>query len=174
MRRSPIQRRTPLAAGAAMLRRTPLAQVSPRRLAEAVAAGRPARAATRPRDTGPDQLTVEAILERAAYACERCSGPLGPVRGRDWHCHHRRPRAAGGSRRADTNSPANLVAICPDCHTAVESRRGEALAEGWLVTQVSDPAAVALLIERGSRWVYLTHDGRYSEHPNDAEEATHA
>lgn len=162
MRRSgPIPRHTPLANRTPLERRTPLVQPYPNRISSAA----PVRRRTRIRVTGPDQLTVEAILERAAYACERCSGLLGPVRGRDWHCHHRRPRAAGGSRRADTNSPANLVAICPTCHTAAESRRGEALAEGWLVPQSGDPAAVALLIGHGTRWVYLTHDGRYSDDP---------
>jgi hypothetical protein len=160
----PLRTLTPL------IRRIGLVQVGRKRQAEAEAAGKPVKPAltiVRHRDTGPDRLTVEAILERAHHSCERCSGGLGLVRGRGFHVHHRRPRAVGGSRAADTNSPSNCVILCPDCHTAVESRRAEAQFDGWLVPQGAAPARVAVLIEHGGRWVYLTADGRYSLHPPD-------
>lgn len=174
MRRSPLVRgdkplRTKIAlkAAAPLARKVGLAQIGRRRQQEAEATGKPAKPAlaTRPGATGPDRLMVEALLERAGWLCERCSGGLGPLRGRDWHVHHRRPRAAGGSGRADTNSPANLGVLCPDCHGEVEARRAEAQRDGWLVPQGADPADVAVLVERGSRWVYLTGQATYSLHP---------
>jgi hypothetical protein len=110
---------------------------------------------------------VEAVLERAGYACEIDGGMLGDVRGRDWVIHHRRPRQQGGSRRPDTNLPSNLLLVCPAHHEEIESRRAEAYAVGWLLPQNADPAAVAVLVQR-SRFVYLTADGRYSDDPEVA------
>ena len=114
--------------------------------------------------TGPSQDVVEAVYERAAWSCERCGIGVGPRRGVEHHIHHRRPRAAGGTSRRDTNLPSNLLLLCPPCHDAVESRRAEALNAGWLVPQGSDPAETAVLLS-GDRWRYLTAAGDYSMHP---------
>lgn len=114
--------------------------------------------------TGPDQDVVDAVYERAGHSCELCTHAVGPQRGLDHHIHHRRPRAAGGSKRPDTSLPSNLLLLCPPCHEGVESRRGEALDAGWLVPQSGDPAETAVLIQR-DRWVYLTKDGDYAAHP---------
>jgi len=137
MRRTPLQRKTPLK------------QAAPKRSH---------------RGTGPAQDVVDAVYERAGHSCEACTAAVGPVRGLDHHLHHRRPRAAGGSRREDTNLPSNLLLLCPPCHERIESRRGEALDAGWLVPQSADPAEVAVLIRRDT-WTYLTADGRYHAHP---------
>lgn len=137
MRRSPLQRKTPL-------RATPLK--------------------AKPRMTGPTQDVVDAVYERAGHSCERCGSAVGPQRGLDHHLHHRRPRAAGGSSAPDTNLPSNLVLLCPPCHAGIESRRAEAMRSGWLVSQGCDPAATAVLIH-GDRWRYLTVDGAYHVHP---------
>lgn len=146
MRRSRLRRKTPLKAGKALLRRTPLA--------------------SRRKGTGPDADVVDAVLDRASHSCELDSAAVGPIRGVDHHIHHRRPRAAGGSRRPDTNSSANLLLLCPPCHESVESRRAEALECGWLVPQACDPASVAVLILR-DRWRYLTDAGTYSDKPKE-------
>lgn len=114
--------------------------------------------------TGPDQDVVEAVHERAAWACEVCAVRLGPKRGIDHHIHHRRPRAMGGTDRPDTNLPSNLLLLCPPCHEDVESRRGDALRCGLLLSQVCDPAATAVRLA-GPRWAYLTTDGAYAPHP---------
>lgn len=114
--------------------------------------------------TGPTPDVVDAVYERAGYSCEICTEGVGDRRGVDHHIHHRRPRAAGGSRRADTNLPSNLLLLCPPCHAQTESHRGVAQSMGWLVVQGVDPATVAVLVQR-DRWTYLTEDGRYSELP---------
>lgn len=116
------------------------------------------------RNTGPSAAVVDAVLERAQYSCEIASCDIGDRRGEDWHLHHRRPRRMGGDRRADTNQPQNLLALCPPHHDEIESRRAEAYVVGWLLRQNDDPAKVAVLVQR-DRWVYLGADGTYRDAP---------
>jgi 5-methylcytosine-specific restriction protein A len=138
-----------------MRRGKPLRRVAPLRRTPLKPAGR---------STGPARDVVDAVYERAAHSCEVCGTGLGPVRGVDHHLHHRRPRAAGGSRREDTNTPANLLLLCPGCHADIESRRADALNHGYLISQVCDPASSPVLIH-GERWLYLTVSGRYASYP---------
>jgi hypothetical protein len=70
----------------------------------------------------------------------------------------------GGDRRPDTNSPANLLLLCPPHHEEVESRRAESYAVGWLLRLNDRPELVAVLVQR-DRWVYLTATGEYSDDP---------
>lgn len=92
------------------------------------------------RNTGPTPETRLAVLMRDGYRCVQCGEALEFV----WECHHRRPRGMGGSRDPQTNSPANLIALHPDCHQWIESRREEALENGWLVPQGKNPAEWAI------------------------------
>jgi hypothetical protein len=71
----------------------------------------------------------------------------------------------GGTQRPDANSPANLISLCLICHDHIEKNRAEAYMSGWLIGQTSDPLGVPVLIGRGSRWCYLTADGRYAADP---------
>lgn len=119
---------------------------------------------TRYRNTGPSPAVVDAVLERAQYACEIASCPVGDRRGVDYHLHHRRPRQAGGSRRRDTNLPPNFLLVCPPHHAEIESHRSESYAVGWLLRQNDRPERVAVLVQR-DQWRYLTEDGRYSQEP---------
>ena len=119
----------------------------------------------RKKDTGPDWDTVMAVLARDGFRCVRDGAPIQGERGVHWVVHHRRPRQMGGTRRADANSPANLLSLCSRCHEFVESERAEAYVNGWLVHTHHDPAKVPCLVEHGSRWVHLTDDGRYADGP---------
>lgn len=118
----------------------------------------------RARNTGPSAEVVDLVLERAQWSCEMCTVALGHLRGKDWQCHHRRPRRMGGSQLEDTNSPANLLVLCLSCHELVESERSAAYEGGWLVRQNADPAAVPVLIG-AARWVLLAADGGYDSLP---------
>lgn len=118
-----------------------------------------------PRSTGPDLDTVMAVLHRDGYRCVLDGAAIRGDRGVQWVLHHRRPRAMGGTRRRDANSPANLLSLCAACHGYVESNRAEALSNGWIVLQTQDPAVVAVLVAERSRWVYLTADGGYADDP---------
>lgn len=119
----------------------------------------------RSRDTGPDMETVMLVLNRDGYRCIRDGVPIEGDRGIDWVLHHRRARAMGGSRRPDTNSPVNLLSLCAPCHGFVESYRAEAYVKGWLVHTHHDPARVPVLVDHGSRWVYLDVAGSCSDNP---------
>ncbi|HEY9411078.1 MAG TPA: HNH endonuclease [Jiangellaceae bacterium] len=113
----------------------------------------------RHRNTGPDAATTLTVVVRSGGRCEICGWW-------DDYCqiHHRRPRAMGGTDREDTNSPANLLRACITCHQRIESRRGEALHNGWLVSQYDNPATVPVLIT-GNCWKYLTEEGEYTDDP---------
>lgn len=146
MKRTELVRRTPLRAKTPLSSRSVLLRAAPK--------------VKRYRSTGPVRGVVDLVYERANYSCELCLVGIGPQRGVDHHVHHRRPRRAGGSRRADTNSPANLLLLCPSCHEVIEVQRAAAYDGGWLVGASQDPARVPVLIG-AVRLVYLSDDGRY-------------
>lgn len=149
-RGKPLVRRTPLLARSALK-----AKAAPKKVV---------------RSTGPERDVVDLVYERAQFACELCLVPVGPVRGVEHHLHHRRPRRAGGSRLADTNSAVNLLLLDPSCHEVLEVQRAAAYDGGWLLHAGQDPAAVPVLIG-AERWLYLTVDGRYA---TTIEEVAHA
>lgn len=93
------------------------------------------------RRTGPDAATRDAVYERDAFRCVFCTG------GTSLQIHHRRPRGMGGSRDPQTNSLANLLLLCEDCHAWVESHREQALELGLLVRQGVDPASVPVWLD---------------------------
>lgn len=59
----------------------------------------------------------------------------------------------GGSKRPDTNLPANLILLCGSgttgCHGYVESNRAEAFDLGFLLHQVDTPAEHSVQTWRG-------------------------
>ena len=115
--------------------------------------------------TGPDLATVMTVLQRDGYHCVRCNAPIQGDRGVGWVLHHRRPRAMGGTRRDDANSPANLLSLCAPCHDWIESNRNESRAAGWLVPLMWDPATVPVVVAQGTRRVHLDAEGGYVDVP---------
>ncbi|MCA1185785.1 hypothetical protein LCD36_04870 [Saccharopolyspora sp. 6T] len=100
------------------------------------------------RNTGPSARIRSIVTRRAERhgiaVCERCG--IEPVQ----QIHHRRPRASGGSRMADTNLPSNLLALGNQCHADVESHRADAYSHGWIVRQALVPREMPVLIwDRG-------------------------
>lgn len=162
LRRTALARKAELRRGGP-LRRTPKRQRAPKTVA------RPAAT-----DTGPTAAQRRTVAERAGYACDLCARPLGWFDGHHftWSTphsfHHRRPRAMGGTRRADSNEPQNLLLLCgtgtTGCHGRVEASRALAYAAGWLVHQNEDPATVPAdlaINEHETALVLLRRDGRY-------------
>lgn len=100
------------------------------------------------------------VLERAEGRCERCGKKLDPF---FYSLQHRRARGMGGSRLSNTNTPANLGALCgtatTGCHGFVESHPRLAANVGWRVAQEKDPADFPVLTWQG--WLYLDHEGGY-------------
>lgn len=55
----------------------------------------------------------------------------------------------GGSRRPETNRPANLLLLCVACHAWVESHRAASVRLGLLVKSGATPARMPVLLARG-------------------------
>lgn len=127
--------------------------------------------------TGPTKEAVEAALERAGFSCMICNHMLGDRRGVDWSIQHRRPRGKGGTRWPGINLLSNIGPLCGSgvdgCHGEVESYRAAAVDDGWLVKWPLDPATIPVLLHR-ERYVYLTNDGQYSDHPPSTQEGSTA
>lgn len=123
------------------------------------------------RDTGFSVVVRRLIADRAkdfngAWAvCE----VMAVCQGRQAEAaHHRRPRGAGGSRRPETNQPANSLAVCAADHEYLESHREEALRFGWLVLQHQTPADIPVL--RRGVWVVLDDVGGFERVPAPTQE----
>lgn len=99
------------------------------------------------------------VLDRDEFMCVRCGTYVGPFG--DYSIHHRRPRGMGGTKRPETDLPANLLTLCGSgttgCHGQVESDRLEAISDGYLVGQTIDPATIPVRTHRGM--AYLDNDG---------------
>jgi len=85
--------------------------------------------------------------------------------------HHRQPRGMGGSRLTSANSISNLMLLCGSgttgCHGEVESRRKNAVAEGFIVPRPASPESTPVLYQ-GHTWVLLTVDGELEPWNPDA------
>jgi hypothetical protein len=92
------------------------------------------------------------VYARSGGICERCS----QARGAEWQ--HRKNRSQGGRW-----SPENGLHLCSPCHRYVHHNVTESQDNGWSVKSCFDPATKPVLIQNGSRWVYLTPDGGYSD-----------
>ena len=104
------------------------------------------------RSTGFPLSVRVTIIDRAQGYCEVCAGVKPGMQ-----VHHRRPRAMGGSRRDDTNTAANGLYLCPDCHANIESHRWLAQERGLLLKQNQTPSEAPVSL-RG-RFVRLCDDG---------------
>lgn len=84
----------------------------------------------------------EIIYMRDRMKCARCGM-------RTTQIQHRRARGMGGTKRAETNEPANGILLCGSatqgCHGWVETHRAEGLANGWIVPQSQEPSTVPVL-----------------------------
>ena len=111
--------------------------------------------------SGPARAVRGLVWERDGGACAWCGCP---VREGEHSLQHRRARGMGGTRRADANSPANLVLVCGSgttlCHGWVEAHPGEAERRGFRLRQWADPVEVPVLWA-GGVWVRLGHDGSW-------------
>jgi 5-methylcytosine-specific restriction protein A len=75
--------------------------------------------------------------------------------------HHRRPRGKGGTWLASSRSPANLLAVCDQCHLRIESERTWAFEQGLLLLPSGDAAERPVFLRHlyGTGWWLLSDDG---------------
>lgn len=88
----------------------------------------------RQRRPGLRKADRDAVFDRAAGRCERCSTRITRETGQ---FHHRKLRSRGGD-----DSPANCVALCPACHEWVHANPRLATVTGWMVPSWADPAKI--------------------------------
>ncbi len=121
----------------------------------------------RPRVTGPTPDVVELVLERDGHCCVVCSVRITGNRGFSWSLHHRR----GRDGKPDSHLPPNLITVhgasnVHGCHGEIHRHKGDAMDAGYSLSRIAgaDPLQYAVLLH-GSRWVYLTATGEYSDDP---------
>lgn len=122
MKRTGIQRKTPMKTGAALARD---AKPTKRKASASTIIPKPVRSAVDLRDD---------------WTCQRCGRDVGSG---PYSRHHRDARGMGGSKVRHTL--AIIVLLCGDalfpgyCHSEVESYRTRAIREGWLVPMGISP-----------------------------------
>jgi len=93
------------------------------------------------------------VQERDGGLCVVCGLPVS-----GGHVHHRKPRGMGG-RRLSIDTLSNLILLHPDCHLKhVESKRRQALDNGWLIIGSAYPETVPIRYML-TRTVYLLDNG---------------
>jgi hypothetical protein len=155
MKRTPLQRVTPLTRGGALRRNTPLTVKVP-------AARKP-----RVKDSGPPTKTREVVYARAGATDGwpgTCEWP-GCTRVRT-DVHHRLGRKSGGRHgemRARLNGAAWLLAVCRVHHAQVTSPSGAVLVQarawGWLLMEGQDARVVPVLTRHSPDLVLLDDRG---------------
>lgn len=122
-----------------------------------------------------DATATALVLARATREhdvvgihCEVCGTPVHGERGIHWALHHRRFRDG----RPDSHTPQNTLVVHgadnqSSCHGVIHRDKTAAMENGWAITRHgdADPLTVPVLIDGGSRLVWLTADGRYSDDP---------
>lgn len=111
--------------------------------------------------TAPSARLRELILERDNWTCLGCGQDIRS--GRWWSMQHRQARGVGG-----LNIAPNLVTFCGSatsqgCHLLAEARSDEMMARGFVVPSWNDPSEIPVILWTGQA-VYLTMDGKYSDH----------
>lgn len=159
MRRSPLQRHTPLANTTPLHRYTPLAQVSPRRATNTVAAGKRWLSTMKPSRRKPavSTDTRAVLIERSKGWCEiQMPGCLG--RGTD-PAHRISVKVGGRHGEAATRHdvPSNALWACRACHDRCHAYPADAYDLGLMLREGEDPQREPV-IRRGVP-VYLDNAG---------------
>lgn len=93
----------------------------------------------------------QTVANRDGGACLVCGHRYEQI-------HHRYRRGMGGSKAAEINSPANLMALCADHHREAESLRTALSApNGWCVPTLAHAFRVPVLTRIG--WALLMDAG---------------
>lgn len=154
-RRTPLGRSAGLAPGKGLARSVPMPTGERAPLARQVPVSRPRKPRVAPEVRDAVRARSRGLCEVAVIeACRRRGRRLDTADGGNQH--HRLPGRMGGSKRAGVHSAANLLDVCghgntTGCHGHIERHRGQALANGWLLREGQDPAAVPVTLWNGRR-----------------------
>lgn len=97
--------------------------------------------APRQMDTGPDQHTVNHVIDRDGSSCVVCGKGIDTTAGRGvfWSIHHRLRRGQGVDNRT-----SNLILVCggsasSGCHGNIHGGPNAARRAGWLIRRTDMP-----------------------------------
>lgn len=139
-------RKTPLSRGSSTLKRSPLAQISPKRLAAALEAGKPVKPSltTTTKRAVPKDVTA-AIAGRSGGWCEmQLNGCLGQAT----DACHRIKRGMGGrhgAAEAESSRLSDVIHGCRVCHQWTHARPTESYEMGLMLHEGQDPAMEPVL-----------------------------
>lgn len=150
MKRTPLQRRTPLS-------RTPKRRKQPPEVT--------LRTPTKRLGRGLDPKLRALVYRRSGGACDWCGRPM---REAGFEAHHRKLRSQGGADDAYT-----LIGLHGICHGQVHAHPGLSRAHGFIVPGWADPAEVPIR-RHGRRWQQPTPDGWVGADPIDQGDAVPA
>jgi hypothetical protein len=161
-------RRTPMSRGTTpLVRRTPLAPVSPLRAAKAAAAGKTVRAFKAPRYTGPTDEVRRIVWVRSGGICEMpdCGQPANDP-------HHRYERGNGGIGPKGpgwVNDPVNILAACRHHNDWVSNQQPhEAWVMGWRLKPGELPHETPVLAAHDPEPIYLDNAGGWIRYEDGA------
>lgn len=151
-----LERRTPLAPGKPLARKTPLNRTTKGTPKPTLVVVKSPAGTRRPHAvSGPTATTRRACKARDRGRCVRCGAPAESLQ-------HRTPRGMGGTRDETINDLSNLLSVCGDgtrgCHGWMESYRTTARITGYLVRRGVDPQTAPVLTVDG--WQLFGNDGR--------------
>lgn len=157
LRRTGITRKTPLAPGKALPRRSRLAS------------GKPAK--RNPRHTGPSTAVLKAVVGRSGPMCE-----WPACRREATDSHHRLNRKAGGRHgemHERINQAAWILRACRPHHQFVTSpsgeRREQVIEMGWLLLEGQDALLIPVITRHWPGPIWLNNDGGWTTKPPTAE-----
>lgn len=112
---------------------------------------------------GISKSTRADVIARDGNQCQWCGRYVDTAGG--WYSlQHRRARGMGGSRRTETDAPANLLLVCgtgtTECHGHIEAHPREAAARGFRLEQGADPEATPYRDPAGNRWTLDNQAGK--------------
>lgn len=117
------------------------------------AAKKPKRA----RRTGPPAAVMALLAQRSGGWCELGIVCLGNAQATD--PSHRIAKGMGGTRDPRSNTAANNLAACRQCHDLAERSPAESYANGWKIRRgAANPADVPVR-HWVHGWVYLDEAG---------------
>lgn len=155
VKRSPIERKTPLLRSSFLPQQGPSREQRPEKTPQKTRGSR--------RDTGPSHEVRALVAARDEGRCLVCGGAATQL-------DHRRNRGMGNANRDKANVPSNLASVCgmggsDGCHGMITNPANfgltllETQANGWNVSTLGtvDTAKVPYLCFDG--WHWLTDDG---------------
>ena len=156
-----LQRRTPLAPGKPLARKTLLKTTVPLQRGPGPART-PARSKPAPRADRPTKTAVTALQARDRGTCVPQVACTGATTG--LVPHHRRNRGMGGSTLPDRHALSGILSACRECNSALEDQACAAFyANGWKVRHgAASPADIPVLYPDG-RWYLLNDSGTLTE-----------